>query len=563
MPLDASALHRLIESCLRDRMKAKPYAVDMSSIRRCLGLEPLPPRTDLLVERGESLPCGTFERRLYSFAAKPEVRVPVTAYVPSNSGPHPLLVVAPDKWVDGRRAPWVQAMGISLAMQGVLVVAIDPPGVADRSGMGDGSDVTLAASAPALGEYVWDLVRTVDFAVAELGALGEQVATLGVGCGGSAALLQGAIDSRVHALVIGGAGHSQEQVIDESYREMPGIADVGDWSNLIAHRAEMPILFLVGEDDAPERVDLTAKKLRSVYGKASQSKVRVDRFLGNRDLNRRMRESAAAFLLTHLAGATPKAYVPEPLPMTDGLVNPAPANTEAPDQLSCPVIGRTFVELRDSALVAPYPERTVELIPWGKYGRLEPLAEVESLKIVDFGESPNVLALPRVDAQMLVPLGLSVADFYAQMLHLLLPGGPEGWEPLGLQGDALTAMIASVRTLMKGAETKHPPKRIEAEGAVSSLSVRLLGLMRPGLETTVTHSASGWHEIMGQGILVPGARYRKWPFVSIPSEPAPGLTDTLGEIPASTRAEGFSGDEPISDETNSGEDRQGHDECDQ
>ncbi len=521
MPLDVAALHRLIDACLRDRMRAKPYPADVSVIRRTLGLEPMPPRTDLRVKRGQSVDGAGWVREQVTFESHPGLPLPALTYRPVAGGPCPLVVLAADTWDGGRRAPWVQAFGIAMAMHGFVVVAIDPPGWGDRASMGDPYDSSLWMAAPSAGVYVWDLIRAADMAIAEFGTLGERVGLVGVGVGGDAAILAAAADSRFSALAAGGAGHSQEAGLDGAFKTLSGIADIGDWANLLAHRAPMPVLFFAADEDAPDRVEITAKKLRGSYrGKNQQSLVRVDRFLGPRDFNRRMREATAAFFIEHLQKGASRAYLAEPIPMTDGQANPAPANTVPIEELEAAAFGKTFIELRDEGLARPYPEIEPEMVPWGKYGRLEPLAETEVLRLVDHGDSPNVCALPPIDASLLVPLGLSVPDFYAQLLHLLLPDGPEGWEPLALHGDALTAMIASVRTLMKKAEPKQPPKRIEAEGPVSSLTARLLGRLRPTLEIVATHQAGSWSECLGQRIAIPGAQSRKWPWPT-PTEPIP------------------------------------------
>jgi dienelactone hydrolase len=442
------------------------------------------------------------------------VRVPALVYRPMADGPHPLVLIAAESWKEGRREPWVQAMGISLASKGFVAIALDPPGCADRSPMGDPLTASLSAGVPSIGVYVWDLIRAVDVAVIEFGAMGERVGVIGCGTGGDAALLATAIEERFSCVVAAGAGHSQESGLDATFRMMPGVADLGDWANLLVHRAPLPILFLTGKDDAPQRVEETVKKLTNAGYRSREHamRVRLEVFLGGRDLNRRMREASLAFFLEHLQGAAQRAYVAEPLPLTDGLENPSPANTEDPGALLVSEPMATFESLLEDALLKPYPEQEPDLIPWGKYGRLDPLPDLETIKLVDHGESPNVICLPPIDPRLLVPLGISVPDFYAQLLHLLLPGGPEGWEPLGLHGDALTAMIASVKTLMKKAEPKAEPKRIEAEGPVSSLTARILKQLRPGLEISTTEDFGSWADCLSARVLVPGARYRKWPW---------------------------------------------------
>lgn len=526
MPLDQAALRSLIEACLRDRMRARPYPADPELIRRTLALEPLPARTDLAVQHHGSADGDDWARRTVSFESQPGVRVPATVYTPLGDGRRPLVVVASDSWEHGRRSPCLQALGIALSIQGFVVVTLEPPGTADRAEMGDPLDMSLSAAITAQGVFAWDLMRAADMAVSEYGADPEKIGILGVGVGGEAAFLAAAVDERFRALAVAGAGHSQEPDISEAYHLLPGVAEIGDWANLVVHRAPMPMLFLSAATDNPEQIDETVQKLqRSYKGKKESSALRLEQFLGPRDLSRRMRETVAAFFLEHLVGRARLPYVVEPLPLTDGIVNPRPANTEDPALLSVSVSGLSLTDLRDAALTLPYPHPQPDLVPWGKYGRLEPLEEVETLHIADHGATPDVIALPHIDPRLLIPLGLSVPDFYAQLLHLLLPGGPEGWEPLAMQGDALTAMIASVRTLMKKADAKVPPKKVTAQGPVSSLTARLLGHMRPSLEIEVSHEPRSWQEVLMLGVLVPGARYRAWPW------PSPSLAESLSPSP--------------------------------
>ena len=117
-----------------------------------------------------------------------------------------------------------------------------------------------------------------------------------------------------------------------------------------------------------------------------------------------------------------------------------------------------------------------------------------------------------LESDLLCALGLSQAEFLAQVLHLSLPGAPAGWEEAGLSGDPLTAMIASVKTLVSGGELA-PIKSARADGPLSSLVLGALRRFRPDLEIETSHHASNWNEafkLSPSGGLQPGARYRVW-----------------------------------------------------
>lgn len=525
-------------------MRARPYPGHAELIRRAIALDPLPPRTDPLVQHVGSSDGHGWVRRTISFESQPGVRLPASVYTPIQGERHPLVVALADSWERGRCSPWMQALGIALAAQGFFAVLLDPPGVGDRSAMGDPFDPSLSAAISAAGVGVWDTIRAIDVAISEYGADPARVACLGVGSGAEVAILAAAVDERIGALVAVCGGHSQEGGISGAFQSLPGVADLGDWANLIVHRAPMPMLFLSAEANDAPGVEKTVSKLRSSYkGKDTANKLSSQTFLGGRDLNRRMREAAAAFFREHLMAEPCRLYVPEPIPLTDSEANPFPANTEDPNDLSTPVPTLSFAELRDRAMSLPYPHAHPEMIPWGKYGRLEPLPEMEVLQLCDHGDAQSKLVLPMVDPTLLISLGMSVPDFYAQLLHQLLPGGPEGWEPLALQGDALSAMIASVRTLMKKVEAKEPPRQVIARGPVASLTARLLHLSRPGLHVECDTDARSWQDVLAQGILVPGARYRPWPW------PAPSVLAEREEMMGGEmRSEEMMGEEMRSDE---------------
>jgi hypothetical protein len=162
------------------------------------------------------------------------------------------------------------------------------------------------------------------------------------------------------------------------------------------------------------------------------------------------------------------------------------------------------------------------LAPWPKYGALPKLENAVTLGLHDETGSPTPRTAPSIglpvefiDGRIAVLAGLSVPEFFAQVLHLALPGKPEGWESQAISGDGLSAMIASVKTLMQSAAPETVATHIVASGPVASLTAMFLKLYRPSLTIDTSHSWSSWLDLLSANeplLLQPMARYMEWPF---------------------------------------------------
>ncbi len=523
MPLEVGELTKLLEARIREQVRAKP---ENAARLRTFGLDPLPARTDLNATKVSEQAGDDFVIEQWTYESRPGVVVPATLIVPDHGGSSPVIVVAADAWPEGRRAACLQAFGIAMSLRGFATLLIEGPGVADREAMGDRSDPGLSRGVPAVGQYAWDLVRAVDLVGRSTRFLAERVALVGIGEGGEAALIAALAEPKFVALAVVDAGESQEVALGAAYRSSAGSALTGDWANLIGDRIPMPLFFLGVESETSHRIEGTTKKLQPRYRSANaENALRWEYFLGERDFNRRMRESVAAFLVEHVNGGVRRAYLPELRPLTDGRAVPAVAGTVPPESLVLTVESKTLQDIGEDALLHPYPEQVPELVAWGKYGRVQKLEARNTLRLADS-------ELPKLDPALLVPLGLSAPDLFAQIFHLSFPGGPEGWEPLGLSGDALTAMIASVRTLVKGAEPQVPLEHVEAVGPVSSLVARLHQEFRPALTISITDHAETWGDCVAQGVVIPGARYRRpLPPLPVAAEPV-AIEELTAEEPS-------------------------------
>jgi hypothetical protein len=177
-----------------------------------------------------------------------------------------------------------------------------------------------------------------------------------------------------------------------------------------------------------------------------------------------------------------------------------------------------------TALAEPYPQAydpSKRLVPWGKYGRLGSIQTGAIVAIHDENienpREPNSIPLPlsALNQRDAIYLGLSPAEVLAQMLHLALPGGPDGYEGTLLATPAISSVIASVKTLVNSTSSApDAPRMISAEGPVASFAAQILRQYRPGLQIESSHTWSSWHQLLASGIPAlsqPSARYLAFP----------------------------------------------------
>jgi|GEM_PF-4860014 len=161
------------------------------------------------------------------------------------------------------------------------------------------------------------------------------------------------------------------------------------------------------------------------------------------------------------------------------------------------------------------------LVPWLKYAPMAKLSGASTLGLHDTPAILNPKTTPSIglpvdlaDMRLAWMAGVGLPEFFAQVLHLALPGRPETWEREAIAGDGLSAMIASVKTLVKSASVDSAPARVVAEGPVASLTARFLRLYRPLLEIETSHTWSGWMDLLKTPVpqlIQPQARYLEWP----------------------------------------------------
>lgn len=516
-----------------------------ASLLKALCLHPLPKRTELKAKVTGIIKRDGYRVEKLRYESHPGLLVTAHLYVPNGEGPFPVILNPHGHFRYKKVEPTVQARGISLALEGFAALVVDSPGVSwdknvqnERIGIGEHNDWFLNIGISIQGVYAWDLTRGLDYLETRPDMDCKRVGITGASGGGTAAMYAFAIDERISCAVPVCYATSLETNPHNGClcNHVPGVMANGDRSDILAIRAPAPVMLIGATIDAeypPEGHHKTYEKLRAIYkSKKAESNVRLELVEGEHDYNRRMREAMVAFFREHLLSEPRRGFVSEKHPMTDGATNPFEVGTAPVETPSLMVTTwferdtKSFRDLLSDSLASPLPSPYVaseRLIGWGRHTRIEKLKNAETVYIHDMDcVAPNStsIALPieEVDQRLCIYLGLSVPEVFAQWLHHSLPAGPEGWESSSLgshTGDALTSMIASVKTLVSSAHPEVAPLKLVAVGEIASMTAMFLHLHRPALEIETSHTFTGWQDALDLNIrqlVQPGARYLTWPF---------------------------------------------------
>lgn len=543
--MQPSNIDAMLHSRIRDLAKRAPAKSlhdlqvrqrdDLAVLKRGLGLFPELPRTPLQPHQ-----IGIAQRDGYSigrwtFESRPGVVVPVIHFAPSEPS-SAVVVLAHDPSAHQSREPWRQAFGVSFALTGFHVLLVPPPGrfpenqAAERAEMGEPNDPFLAMGSSFLGVYGWDLARIPDLVEGQLAIESAKIGIVGEGLAGMAAAVAFAIEPRFSSAGLCFSADSWEDLdpAAEPWMSLPGSGRNGDFADLLALRSPAPIC-LIGSnpngDVFPQSLLKTADKLRQVAQiHDALSSVRSAAIYGPPDLNRRTREVLLAFFGTHLLGWPNAPHQPEKRPITDGKFNSFPAWTDDPthSDLSFAQAAKssaTFQSMVARMLDEAFPQpldASGRLVGWGRYGKVD-IPEVEDeiviLEQADAGFPHAIVLQPKgIDPTAWMHLGLSLSEIYAQIIHLSVPGAPDGFESVATGTDALSSAISTVKSLITRQEAKPAPRRIRAVGELASLTAFFLHALRPDTVVDCSHHWNSWREVMDSGrieLVVPEARWIK------------------------------------------------------
>jgi len=332
-------------------------AAQKKELMRCLGLDPLPPRTPL-----NAKVTGVIQRQGYRiekiiFDSRPGFPVTGHLYVPDGPAgqKYPVILNPHGHWQHKKMEPVVQSRLISQALSGYMAFIIDSPGwswdrkfLVERKYAGSHWDfAVMEGSANNTGLYVWDLMRALDYLETRPEADTSHAGLTGASGGGLATLWDFAADDRITCAVpvVYASSLEVNPVNGCPCNHVPGALQVGDRADVLAIRAPAPVYIIGARNDGefpPAGMQLTGEKLKKIwglYGAADQTGWEI--FAGPHDYNKLMRERAMGFFdkfLRHKGDGSP---VPE-----------ASFKTEDPDDkqfLAMPEVPSNLKTMRDIA----------------------------------------------------------------------------------------------------------------------------------------------------------------------------------------------------------------------
>lgn len=304
-----------------------------AELLRCLGLDPLPPRTPLNPRVNAVLERNGYRIETIVFDSRPNFPVTAHLYLPAGHEGEklPVIVNPHGHWAHKKTEPVVQQRLISQALAGYLAIVVDSPGGSfegqtpvERTWAGNHNDLRLIqGSVNATSVYVWDLIRTLDYLETRPEADLSRVGMTGASGGGLATLYAFAVDERISVGVPVCYATALEVHPHNGClcNHVPGVLQVGDRADVLALRAPAPCFVIGALDDVefpPEGTVRTGEKLRAQYellGAGENVQWRV--FNSGHDYNQAMREAAMGFFDLHLRGLGDGSPVPEPARHTE------------------------------------------------------------------------------------------------------------------------------------------------------------------------------------------------------------------------------------------------------
>ncbi len=306
----------------------KERPAQRKELLRCLGLEPLPPRTPLNAHITQVVRRPGYRIENIIFESRPNFPVTVQLYIPEGMEGKklPVIVNAIGHWKHKKAEPVVQSRVIFQALHGYLAIILDSPGFSfegdakvERREVGTHFDPKLImGSTNATTVYAWDLMRALDYLETRPEADMQHVGLTGASGGGLATVYTFAVEPRFKCAVPVVYASSLEVNPNNGCdcNHIPGTLQVGDRSDVLALRAPAPVLVIGAEQDGEfpaAGMKLTGEKLKKIWGLyGAQDSTDCLIFPGGHDYNQSMQEAAMGFFDKHLRGWGDGKPVPRP-----------------------------------------------------------------------------------------------------------------------------------------------------------------------------------------------------------------------------------------------------------
>lgn len=265
-----------------------------------IGVEMVPPSVPVRVLGSERV--GDLTRTMVVFRTWDGAEIPAYVHGPSTAGgARPALLVIPGHGAgivatSGRVADYQHATALELARAGYVTLTPELRGFGMLGGSTGPNHRAVALTAIEAGtSYKAVTVKDLGFALSALaswpGVDGNRLGVVGTSLGGELAVLLGAVDSRVRAVLshsyggLLGPATVDVEAIDEEEQTPHGCHTVPgsnrillqeDWARLVAPK---PLLVVRGDDNTPQQFGAFVLAVRRAY----EGRGAVDRFAAVRE----------------------------------------------------------------------------------------------------------------------------------------------------------------------------------------------------------------------------------------------------------------------------------------
>ncbi len=273
---------------------------------------------------------GAFIIKKVVYQSLPRVYVTANLYIPKNiDGKVPGILFSCGHSKPAKAEPKYQRAAIELALNGMVVLVVDPPGQGELIQMPDRDDIDwgvhehsymgLACSLAGMNiarYFIWNLIRSVDFLTSLEYVDAEKIGACGNSGGGTQTCYISMVDPRIKAAAPGCYVNGRKEYVTkghahDSEQNIFNCANFGlDYTEFISCFAPKPLRLLSQQYDFfPIEGALNslkrAKKIYSLYGKAENADIVIEKNMhGLHDV---LRQGLVEWFMKHFLG---KEYNP-------------------------------------------------------------------------------------------------------------------------------------------------------------------------------------------------------------------------------------------------------------
>jgi hypothetical protein len=354
-----------------------------------LGLNPLPPRTDLNAKVVGYTEFEGYRIEKVVFEPRPSIQVPGLLYLPNVNEPAPAILYSLGHWMTWSKSEQdIQAACVGLVKLGFVVFVFDPIGQGERgpSFHDHAHRELLPLGHSQEGITVWEHMRAIDYLAARSEVNSLHIGMTGASGGGLTTFFTSALDDRIKVSVPVCFASTYSQYlravrgmnwdgVEDLCNQVPNVIPTADAAGIAGLIAPRPLLMINGRQDPHFTVEGALEVKRQVspiYEPANVDRIQVVSVDSGHGYSKLMREAAYGWFCKWLREEGDGSPIQEP----EMSILPVDAQ-----ELRC--FGGDIVS--SSTAIADFVKSTAEQMGLDRYGNV--------LKIIDKELVRNVLGL--------------------------------------------------------------------------------------------------------------------------------------------------------------------------